>query len=128
MNGHLGRQAIVYAMVGGIVYVADYTVYALLISLLPGSLIAANVLGRATGAAVGYLLHGRYTFGEAQGTPRQGMRYALLFVFNIIASSALLWLSVDGMGLNPLIARILVDAVVIVTGFLIARNWVFRAA
>ncbi len=119
------RQMATYVGVGGIVYVIDYALFALVVLAAPDMLLAANALGRIGGAAAGYFLHGRITFAGDHNHRRAGVRYALLFLANLAGSSLLLEFAVGWLSLPPLIARIGVDVVVIATSFTVARCWVF---
>lgn len=130
MNRVLGKQAAVFLVVGGIVFVADYAAYALVMTTAATSLVTANVIGRLTGAGVGFVLHRRYTFPNSRSAsgPRQARRYAALFLANLTASSAMLWVAVIGADVDPFVARFLIDILSVVGSFFASRNWVFRAA
>ena len=130
MTARLIGQGVRYGLVGLLVLALDYAVFAGLLAVLPEQHLIANIAGKLAGAAVGFILHKYVTFAgdQADGTGRQALAYALLLGFNLLLSSALLWLLVDRMELNTYGARLFVDAVVIGVSFLGSKLWVYRAA
>jgi putative flippase GtrA len=123
-------QLVRYVLVGGIVYLCDLAVFALLLAAAPDAHLMANLAGRVAGAALGFVLHRQFTFSWAQrdGRVRQALAYVSVLVANIAASTFLLWLAVDQVGIDSLAARIMVDAVVIAAAFVAGRQFVYRPA
>ncbi len=126
-NGWIAH-AIRYALVGAIVLAADFAVYAAILAVAPGQFLFANVAGKIVGAALGFMLHRQVTFRWAQrdGAGRQFASYLAVLGFNLLLSSALLWLAIETMGANEYLAKIAVDIVVIGSAFLLSRLWVYR--
>lgn len=124
------HQLVRYGIVGGIVYAADFVAFAILMALTPGVYLAANIVGKTTGAIVGFLLHKKFTFSwdQKDSAKRQAATYLLLFGFNLAASSLLIWLLVDFAHANAFIAKLFVDVIVIAGSFIANRLWVYRAA
>lgn len=119
-----------YGLVGLIVYACDYLVFSGIVWAAPHAHLAGNLLGKAAGAAVGFVLHKKFTFSweQAGNTSSQAIGYAGLFLFNLASSSLLLWLAVDKAGINPFIAKLAIDAVVIATAFVVSRTLIYRPA
>lgn len=130
MKQGLLHQMIRYVMVGGVVFASDFLAYALLLWTMPGAYLPANMIGKAIGAAVGFVLHRSFTFSwdQKDGAGRQALSYAAVFLANIASSSLLLWLLVGQIGMNEYAAKLIVDAVVIATSFVAGRLWVYRPA
>lgn len=126
LGGQIGR----FAGVGLFVFALDYAVFASLLWAMPESHLTANIAGKVAGAISGFFLHKHITFAGVQrdGAGQQGASYALLFAFNLVMSTGLLWLLVDHSGLNAYWSRLFVDALVIITSFLGQKLWVYRAA
>jgi putative flippase GtrA len=126
-NGWVAH-AIRYAFVGLIVLAADFAVYSALLLALPAQFLPANAAGKVAGAALGFVLHRHVTFRWAQrdGAERQLASYLAVFGFNLLLSSALLWLAIKGLGANEYLAKIAVDIVVTGSAFLLSRLWVYR--
>ena len=125
----LARQLIVFGLVGATQVLLDWTVFVALthagVAVAPG-----NVIGRISGACLGFWLNGRYTFA-AQGRPRLDREHLLRF---IVAWSALTILSTllvaQVAGRFDLqaawLAKPVVEAAMSAIGFVIWRQWVFR--
>jgi putative flippase GtrA len=126
LGGQIGR----FGLVGIFVVALDYAVFASLLWAMPGSHLLANIAGKMAGAISGFILHKYITFAGQQrdGTGRQAASYALLFGFNLLMSTGLLWLLVDYLRLNAYWSRLFVDALVIASSFTGSRLWVYRSA
>jgi putative flippase GtrA len=126
LSGQIGR----FGLVGIFVVALDYALFASLLWAMPGSHLLANIVGKVAGAILGFILHKYITFvGEQRdGTWRQATAYAILFAFNLMMSTGLLWLLVDYLHLNAYWARLFVDLLVIISSFTGSRLWVYRAA
>jgi putative flippase GtrA len=78
--------------------------------------------------AVNFTLNQRWTFGaQTARTPTQLVRFTVLVVVNTILTSV----GVTGLaalGLNYLVAKVLVVGVLTVLNFVVLRIWVFRAS
>jgi len=124
------HQVVRYGIVGGIVYAADFLAFAILMALMPDAYLGANIVGKTTGAIIGFLLHKKFTFSwdQKDSAKRQAAAYLLLFGFNVAASSLLMWLLVDFAQANAFIAKLFVDGIVIAGSFIANRLWVYRAA
>jgi putative flippase GtrA len=125
----LTGQMVRYAGVGLLVLALDYAVFAGLNMAFPGQHLFANIAGKLTGAAAGFVLHKYISFAGAQATStqRQALSYAMLLAFNLLLSSFLLWLLVDWLALNAFASRLAVDAIVIGVSFLGSKFWVYKA-
>jgi putative flippase GtrA len=130
MTRSLGRQIGRFGLVGILVVALDYAVFAALFWAMPEVHLAANVAGKIAGAVSGFFLHKNITFkGQQRDSIRQqASSYALLFGFNLVMSTGLLWLLVDYLHLNAYWSRLFVDVLVIISSFTGSRLWVYRSA
>lgn len=130
MNQSILHQLVRYGLVGGCVYASDFLAYLTVLSLAPGAFLAANVAAKCTGGAIGFVLHKHFTFSWEQrdSAHRQFVSYVALIAANLALSSFLLWLLVAQVGLGPIIAKVMVDVVVIAASFVVNRIWIYRAA
>ena len=90
----------------------------------------ANVLGRVSGALLGFWLNGRYTFA-AQGRPRLDREHLLRFVAAwtalTVVSTVLVAQVAGHFDLQAAwLAKPAVEALMALVGFFIWRHWVFR--
>ena len=123
------RQIAQFLAVGGAQLALDSVVFisvtALGLAVGPG-----NVLGRISGACLGFVLNGRYTFADA-GKARLSRRHLGRFVFAwalmTAASTALVqWVSWRLSLQAAWLAKPLVEALMAAIGFVVWRQWVYR--
>lgn len=125
---HLARETSRYIIVGGIIYVADFLIYLLVVTFSTSLFIEGNIIGRIVGAIIGFFLHKHWTFKGKQihSTKKQIVNYFLLLLFNIFLSSTLLagfnlyWYS-----LGSIWSRIFTDVLIIIFTFVCSR-FIFR--
>ena len=124
----LTGQMVRYAAVGVLVLAIDYAVFAGLNIVFPGQHLFANIAGKLTGAAAGFVLHKTISFAGAQAdsTQQQAISYAMLLAFNLMLSTGLLWTLVDWLALNAFASRLAVDAIIIGVSFLGSKFWVYK--
>lgn len=130
VNQSAMHQAVRYGLVGACVFATDLAVYWVVLQAAPPAYLAANAAGKIAGAVLGFALHRRFTFSWRQKDrgSRQLLSYLCLFMANLALSSSLLSLLVAGFDMQKLVAKVLVDAVVIAISFVASRHWVYRAA
>lgn len=123
-------QLVRYGLVGLVAAASDFAAYAAVLWLSDEAYLAANCLGKAIGAGVGFVLHRKITFTWRQRdlARRQLGAYLAVFAFNLALSSALLWALVGRLELDAYWSKLAVDALVIALAFVLSRTWVYRAA
>jgi putative flippase GtrA len=126
------RQPLFYLLVGGIQYVIDAGLYAVLISNGVPTL-PANITSRASAAGIGFLLNRYVTFGQRNESLKRFssslFRFLVLFaIMTLISSLAVLWLQAvwGNDTTSRIIAKMGVEALLAVASFLVSRYWVFR--
>lgn len=125
----LARQGVSFLLVGLGLVTADWAVFVVLTALgTPASV--ANILGRVTGALLGFWANGRYTFGAA-GATRLGSHRFLRFMVSwlplTVLSTVLVTAVTAKLGLQMAwLAKPMVEACLAVVGFVVSRHWVYR--
>ena len=125
----LARQLLVFGLVGVAQLLLDWGVFVAL-THVGLAVVPANVIGRISGACLGFWLNGRYTFA-APDRPRLDREHMLRFVVAwtamTVASSWLVALVAARFDLQAAwLAKPLVEAVMAAVGFVVWRHWVFR--
>ncbi|PJK15094.1 hypothetical protein CO613_02525 [Lysobacteraceae bacterium NML07-0707] len=125
---NLSRQLVAYAVIGGLQWLLDCSLtMALSHSLLPVA--QANIAGRLAGAALGFWLNGRYTFGSAGNTlgGRPLARFALMWLTLTLIGSLLLDALEQHYSLTTAwLAKPLLEAGFATIGFVLSRYWIYR--
>ena len=115
-----------YILVGVIAWLIDLTVYQLLWNIT--GIAIAQGAARVAGAAGSFILNRQYTFAHGltlRGVAPQLVKYLVLLVANWAGTVFLIYLFHRGAGLNPLVAKIGADMIVIPTNYWIMKVWIF---
>ncbi|GAA0244732.1 GtrA family protein [Rhodanobacter caeni] len=126
---NLARQGVSFLLVGLGLVTADWAVFVVLTAIgTPAAM--ANVLGRVTGALLGFWANGRYTFG-APGAARLGphrfLRFLVVWLPLTLLSTVLVTVVAARLGMQMAwLAKPLVEAGLAVVSFLVSRHWVYR--
>lgn len=114
-----------YVVVGGLAFVADYTVFNLLINLKLHYLLA-TVAGFCVGVACNYALCVLWVW---RGTRARSLRdiavFTLIGFIGLLLTSLLMWLAVDLMAFDPRISKAVVALVILFWNFGLRRVFVF---
>jgi putative flippase GtrA len=125
----LFRQGGQYVLVGLLQLALDWALFVMLTWLGVGA-VPANLLGRVSGALLGFWLNGRLTFA-VQGKPRLGWRRFARFLIvwltlTVISTVAVSWVATQ-LGLQQAwLAKPLVEGVLAVVAFFLWRQLVYR--
>lgn len=124
----LGRQGSHYLAIGIVQWLLDWGVMVGLSHLgLPVR--QANVVGRISGAMLGFWLNGRITFaGEQTRIGRiQFLRFLAMWLVMTLVSTMAIGAIDDYLGLKwAWLAKPAVELVLGFIGFLISRHWIYR--
>lgn len=123
------KQGASFVLVGLLQLLLDWAMFVALTSL-GLSAPAGNVLGRVSGALLGFWLNGRMTFA-VQGKPRLGWHrfarfLAVWLTLTLISTVAVTWVATQ-LGLQQAwLAKPLVEGVLAVVAFFLWRQLVYR--
>lgn len=118
-------QIIVYALVGGFTTGLDFFLYWAFVEFLGVLYLAAAAAITPLTTYLNFALHRRLTFKSGGRKIKQLPRFIVLWGVNYVLGLALLWLFVDGLGINYLVGRIMVFAVILLWNFLALQKFVF---
>jgi len=124
----LGRHARHYLLIGIVQWLVDWGVMVLL-THYGMQVEAGNVLGRVSGALLGYWLNGKLTFaGEDTALGRtQLARFVLMWLGTTIISTWALGAIDDAVGLKwAWLAKPGVELALGAVGFFLSRHWVYK--
>jgi putative flippase GtrA len=88
----------------------------------------ANFIGFAVAFGLSYLGHFHLTFALRAGHRQHLVRFLVLSLAGLAASSGTIWLMTVRLDLPPLLAFAAVGVVVPLVSFLLARSWAFNAS
>jgi len=124
----LARHGSRYIAVGAVQLLLDWAVFVALSA--SGVLVEpANIVGRISGAALGFWANGRFTFaGEDTAVGRrQFARFAVMWLATTAISTWAVGHIDDTVGLRwAWLAKPAIDVAVSAIGFVLSRHWVYR--
>ncbi|HUG25831.1 GtrA family protein [Piscinibacter sp.] len=124
----LTRQGRHYLTIGIVQWLLDWGVMVML-SHLGMPVRQANVVGRISGALLGFWLNGRITFaaeGHSLGRTQFARFLAMWLVMTLVSTVAIGTID-DYLGLKwAWLAKPAVEVVLGLVGFLISRHWIYR--
>ncbi len=121
-------QVIRFGLTGGFVTVLGALVYAIPASFFDVEPLVANVFAYLTAAAIGYVLHSRWSFrghGTRDNVTRTGGRFLIVSLISFALNSFWVWSLTDLAGFEPWVAVIPMIFVSPVVTFTLNRTWVF---
>ncbi len=114
-----------FVTAGGTATVINYGIFIALYWVgLPYLL--ASAIGYASGIAVSFVINRTLVFRSRGGSGTEAVRYAVVYLFALLAQLALL-ASLVLLGLGPLLANAIALVIVVILNFFAIRNFVFRA-
>lgn len=122
----MAAQFVKFGIVGVSNTVITFAVYTLLLKAFGVWYIAASAIGFLVGATNGFLWNRRWTFREHVGDALTPVRWFVVQGCGLVLNLGLVYLFVDGVGLDKLLGQACATVVVTVLTFFANRAWTFR--
>jgi putative flippase GtrA len=119
-------QFVKFGIVGVSNTLLFFATYTLLLKGFGVWYLVASGIGFAVGAVNGFLLNRAWTFKGHQGDALTPVRWCVVQGCGLALNEGLLYLFVEGIGLDKLIGQAIAIAVVVVVTFTANRAWTFR--
>jgi putative flippase GtrA len=119
-------QFVKFGIVGVSNTLIAFAVYTILLKVFGVWYVAASGIGFAVGAVNGFLLNRRWTFSEHVGDALTPVRWAIVQTCGLGLNLGLVYLFVNGLGMDELLGQIPTTAIVTVLTFAANRSWTFR--
>jgi putative flippase GtrA len=115
-----------FLVIGSISTLVSYSVFLICLRGFDLHYIIANIFGFVFGISVAYPLNRNWTFDKGHYKNSHFFQYLTVYLLSLLASSLLLRLAVDVIGIIPEIAFILVVGIMTGVNFLGTRFLVFK--
>lgn len=129
MTNKLPMQVVKFIAAGLTQLLLDWSVFSIAY-YLTGQTVAPNLLGRVSGACLGFWLNGKYTFSDGNSARLGKSRFAKFLVIwlalTAISTAALYWTEHKLSSANIYIAKVFIEAVLAAISFTASRFWVYR--
>ena len=119
-------QFIKFGIVGVSNTLLTFAVYTLLLKVFGVWYLAASAIGFIVGAVNGFLLNRRWTFRGHVGDAFTPVRWTVVQGCGLLTNLGLVYLFVEEISLDKLIAQACATVIVTVLTFLANRAWTFR--
>ncbi len=113
-------QFVTYLFTGGTATAINVGLYTLLL-WLDVWYVGASVMSEVIGFISAFLLHKYVAFRQHSKFASHFFKYCMLGLWNLFASTVLLWGFVDGLGVDELIAKLLVIACMVAWNFILYK-------
>jgi putative flippase GtrA len=120
------RQGSLFLIVGFAQLALDSGIFVAVTALgLP--IAAGNIVGRISGAMLGFWLNGRYTFGKERLDRRHAVRFAIVWLLLTIVSTLSIGIVAAHLGLHGAwLAKPVVEGVIAAIAFFLWKYVVYR--
>ena len=119
-------QFVKFGIVGLSNTLLTLVVYTVLLKVFGVWYLAASAIGFVVGATNGFLLNRRWTFREHVGDALTPVRWAIVQTCGLACNLGLVYLFVNGLGMDELVGQIPTTAIVTVLTFAANRAWTFK--
>ncbi|MGH2904447.1 MAG: GtrA family protein [Solirubrobacteraceae bacterium] len=119
-------QFVKFGIVGVSNTLLAFAVYTVLLKVFGVWYVAASGIGFIVGATNGFLLNRRWTFKEHVGDRTTPVKWAVVQSCGLAFNLGLVYLFVDGLGMDELVGQIPTTAIVTVLTFAANRAWTFK--
>ncbi len=126
LNAPVLVQFVKFGLVGVSNTVLAFGIYTVLLKGFGVWYLAASAIGFVIGAVNGFLLNRRWTFAGHVGDSLTPVRWGVVQGCGLAANEGLLFLFVDGAGVEKLLGQALATVIVTVITFFVNRAWTFR--
>jgi putative flippase GtrA len=126
LNGPMLVQFVKFGIVGVSNTLLAFTIYTVLLKVFGVWYLGASAIGFVIGAVNGFLLNRRWTFAGHVGDSLTPVRWGIVQGCGLGLNLGLLYLFVDGAGIEKLLGQALATGIVTVITFLVNRAWTFR--
>ena len=125
LNNKLIQQIIKFGIVGGLAFLIDYGIYALLTEVFSVYYILASIISFTLSVIFNYILSIKWVFdvNKKQGI-KEFITFIILSVIGLIINSIILYLTVELIHIHKLIAKIIATAVVMVYNFITRKIFI----
>jgi putative flippase GtrA len=126
LNAPMLLQFVKFGIVGVSNTLLAFAIYTVLLKVFGVWYLGASAIGFVVGAVNGFLLNRRWTFAGHVGDSLTPVRWGIVQGCGLALNLGLLYLFVDGAGIEKLLGQALATGIVTVITFLVNRAWTFR--
>jgi putative flippase GtrA len=119
-------QIFSYAIIGGFSAFVDFSIFKTLIDLIGVKYIFSNIISVNFGIFTSYLLNMKFTFKLNDYLSFRFFKFYLVGLIGLAVSTLLLYIFIDFLGLDKIIAKLLIIVFVALLQFTINKLYTFK--
>jgi len=119
------KSYIRYLFSGGIAFVAEYSVFSLMV-LLSVDVVAANTTSFITGLIVSFALNKKVVFISNGRTHSQAVKYVIIALINLVISNIVIHFFVIYFDANPFLMKIITIGLIACWNYVLFSKVVFK--
>lgn len=121
----LKKELLAYLISGGITTGVNYFLYTVLL-FLHLSWLVSNSIAWAGAVLTAYLLNRRWVFHSENNVKTELASFVGARFLTLLAENALLWLSIDILGIPPVPAKLFVSIATVVGNYILCKYGIFK--
>lgn len=118
-------RLIKYGLIGGLSSSLDFAIYTLLV-ITNINLLIANIIGVNAGIFTSFILNRQFNFKVKDHTGQRFLSFYTIGLIGLVISSGLLYVFVDCLSLNKIIAKIITIVLVALIQFILNSRVTFK--
>jgi putative flippase GtrA len=126
MNTEVFAQFKRYVITGVSCFALEYILFYLLLDVLMVSALLSNIIALTTVFWVNFFLNRIWSFKSKANLKKQLIQYLALYLFNLCATTGLIYVLSHILLINPKISKILVQCAVVSWNFVLYKKVIYR--
>lgn len=114
-----------YVISGGITTLVNYVIYTVLL-IVHVPYLPANGISWAGAVLAAYAMNRKWVFHSRNQVMKEFFSFVAMRFLTLVVESALLWLSVEQIGIPPLPAKVVVSVVTVLANYVLCKYKIFR--
>ncbi|RCX19014.1 putative flippase GtrA [Fontibacillus phaseoli] len=120
------NKSVKFIIVGVLNTLVGFVVYAGFIQFVNRNYFIALVFSHIVGVAHSYLWNNKWTFGQKNYQAKSAAKFVVVYIFTFLVNLFLLFILVDTMGTNKLIAQGIALFITTLISFFAHKHWSFQ--
>lgn len=114
-----------YIVSGGITTLVNYLIYTILLAVHI-SYLPANGIAWVGAVIAAYIMNRRWVFHSQNHVWKEFTAFAAMRFLTLVVESVLLWLAVEQLGILPLLSKVAVSVVTVLTNYVLCKYGIFK--
>jgi putative flippase GtrA len=123
---NLQKSFFKYLVIGFSTFSIEYTLYFIFLQMINIEYLIANLIVYVIAFCFNFFMNRIWSFKSKTNIKNQISKYAVLFVFNLIAITLIIYFLTEIIGFHPLVSKVLVMGAVVSWNFILYKLIIFK--